>query len=446
MLKRIFQIILAIGLITVFLISSTGCGDKNEDAKKRTLTISVPADSSHTQLTLQAFKNKFPDVELVFNNYDLDYAKYNQQISTQLLGGGAPDLFMPTSDFSPKLFDSGLLADFYPLMQSDPDFNEDDYYMNVIKSGEYCGKLFWFPSYFGHRPIAVNNLFSKSLAERYKSFDAINLRQLLDLYNSLPDKGGRYLCDPTAAISDWYTFIDFANKTCDFNNDYFIKYITDQKNITDPKKEISDHISKGKDFFNQWDISDFSDSNLQERYALEYIFKVNSGDTSYLSLLLPYANERAFTHFIPLADDKGSLITGLGDSFCISAASANKDLAWEFIKLFTNPDKEEFIQTLPTFFHPIRRDLFKATTTRILENTIEEKRKVEAIDGETSQIVEGIMAFLERCNDMPMVSPIRMVEIDRIIEETLTDFLMDLLTAEQAASILQNKISLYLTE
>jgi len=446
MLKRIFQIILAIGLITVFLISSAGCGDKNEDTKKRTLTVSVIAMQLSTENAIRMFENKYPDVELVINDYNFDSVKYAQQISTQLIAGVGPDVFQPYGIFDTKILDNGLFADFYPIMQNDPDFNENDYYMSIVKSSEYRGKLFAFPGGFDHHSIGVNNLFSKPLAERYNVFDTISYNQLLDLYDSLPDKGGRYLgsdIDPYIAVSNnLHIFVDLESKTCDFNNDYFIKYITDLKNATDPKKETLGYRNYGLD------PREFHDKSFQERYALQYLFRYEVGSRFYHSFLLPYANEQVFTHFIPLADEKGALITSLPLSagfHCISAASDNKDLAWEYIKLFTTP---EAIEGFDLQSYPIRRDVFKTRVTESLENTIELRRKIEAIDGVTSEIVGRIMAFLEHNNDMPAVPSgnIKFYGLERIIEETLADFHRDLLTAEQAASVLQNKISLYLTE
>jgi ABC-type glycerol-3-phosphate transport system substrate-binding protein len=319
-------------------------------------------------------------------------------------------------------------------MQNDPAFNEDDYYMNVFEGMAYKGKLIVFPAYFSYSLIGVNNKFSAELVERFKQYNNISCRQLFDLYNSLDDKDGRYLCSNidviTAVLDNLNAFVDFENKKCSFNTPEFIQFITDAKNVTPPQKKASGLLG-------MWAMRPLSRVD-QEAFATQYLF-ADAGSTLY-PVLMPYAEERAFTHYIPVAHDNGKLMLIPQKRLCISEASKNKELAWEFVKFLTTPAANE--NMLPISF-PVHRGLFKesipdniAQFIKFEGNTIEEGKEAEA--------VEQVMALLEVYNEMPME---RQLELDNeIARDTLTYFYNGELTAEQAATALQNKVSLYFME
>jgi mono/diheme cytochrome c family protein len=69
------------------------------------------------------------------------------------------------------------------------------------------------------------------------------------------------------------------------------------------------------------------------------------------------------------------------------------------------------------------------------------------IEGEAQDIAENIVSTIENWNEMPML-PLNYgsTNLWEMISETLTSFHHGLLTAEQAAEELQNRVTLYLME
>jgi len=175
----------------------------------------------------------------------------------------------------------------------------------------------------------------------------------------------------------------------------------------------------------------------QPDQALKYLFydDICSADM----YLIPDCEERKFTHFIPVVRENGTLIALPLDAFAISEASKNKELAWDFIKYLTTTEVPGYYGKV---FH-VNRQLFSAyVNTEILWNTNEIERLLGEFEPlETS---EQILTRLEAYGEMPMEFQTDFMrdEIKKIIQSFYDGFF----TAEQAASELQNKVSLYLME
>ena len=415
-------------------VSDTPPAGGQAAGEKKVLTIAVYDDFYSLETIIDRFTAIHPNVTVELENFKGDEEKYKMQLTTRLLSGKAPDI-MDAFLSEEKLSDSGLLADIYPLMRNDPDFNEGDYYMNVIESTVYKGKLITFPITFYYRMVGVNNMFSEELVERFSSYKSISYRQLFDLYNSLEDTGGRYPCwnldIVTVVLENTNTLIDLEQKKCYFNTPEFIEFITTAKNCTPPQKVAGGRLGY---------ISPAKSSRAdQEQYAKQYLF--DDAQANQYWFFLPYLEKEVFTHFIPVVNDKNEMRLTLGRRHCINAASQNKELAWEFIKFLTTPQANEKI-FLSSF--SVNKELFRITAAaRIAESAADQERGY-TVDGETEQIVEQVIAKLAAYNEMPGEYPLY-IGVDIIID-TLTSFYNNIMTAEQAASELQNKISLILME
>jgi ABC-type glycerol-3-phosphate transport system substrate-binding protein len=447
-------LLLMVGILVTALLFATAChdatdetlsdtpidglGDTSNDAPLTgTLSISQCYDFYYLEAAIEKFKKIHPDVVIVLNKYYNDREKYQQLITTQLLAGEADDLLDATAFSDIELAASGLLADFYPLMKNDPTFNEDDYYMNVFEAMAHKNKLIVFPACFTYLMIGVNNVFSPDLADKFRQYDKISLRELLDLYNSVEDKGHRYISQNIDALSATYdninAFVDLENKTCSFNTPEYIRFITDIKNGTAPQK-----IANGEIGFT-YGFTYFSKAN-QEEYALSYLFA--NTESNVYQIFLPNTEDEILTHFIPLVSENGKLNLVPIKRFCINEASKNKELAWEFVKFITTPEANEGV-FIPTF--PVNKELFQTYAVAELTQYIDYwRREFISVEGETADVVEQVKDILEAYNEMPMeYQPYFDFEA---IPEIIKSYYAGTLTAEQAALELQNKVSLYLKE
>jgi len=460
MKKRIIYILLIAGLLMAALLSATACTDANNTTHQDvpsdtlndtpsdtygdtplsgTLTVSQCWNYYNLGYAIEKFNKIYPGVEIILTTYNSDAEKYRAQVSAQLISGTAGDILDAGVFSYMELADRGFLADFYPLMRQDAGFNKDDYYMNVFKGLEYKGKLYSFPVYFYYSLIGVNNVFSEDLAGRFKQYCEISTREMLDLYQGLNDRGNHYIdrnFDAIIAIRDNYgDFVDHENKTCWFNTDEFTKLLEDAKGATHPLRFENRELG--------WYMgSDFTRAS-QEEAAHQYLFWKAS--CSRYEVLFPIVEKNVFSHFIPMVNNNGNLVFDPSKQFYISEASKNKELAWEFLKFLTTPD---MIQESDLFVQfPVNRMAFAAHANPYISSVVDDWRKnFEAIDGETADVVSEIIAVLEQYNNMPMEATKYAYGegLSNIIDDIVQNFYNNVLTAEQAASELQNKVSLYL--
>ena len=406
-----------------------------ETGEKRQLRISVCYDYYALETPIARFNEIHPDVEIILNKYDNDTVGYQQQVSTQLLSGTADDLLDATRLNDRRMRNSGLLADIYPLMENDPDFKEADYYMNVLDAMAKDGQLTVFPTSFGYELAAVNNTFSPELVAAYQQYDKVSYWDLFALYSGLGDTGGRYLGNnfdaATSMFANMDAFIDHETRTCSFDSPEFIDFITMAKAGTEPGKTI-----------NQVYGFDCRSTADWQAYALRYVFAC--AESSNYSALLPYADEQ-FTHFVPLTDWEGKVSLMLSKSFCINAASPNQDLAWEFLKFLTTPEANADIH-IPGL--PIHRELCRDHIETNLARSAERYSKDIPLSCSADEAVQQLLAQYLAWNDLPMAYRqvyYGLVDTDETLE-TLIAFHDGTLSAAQAASMLQNRVSLFLME
>ncbi|MCL1975002.1 MAG: extracellular solute-binding protein [Firmicutes bacterium] len=410
--------------------------EEQKVSEKQILTVAVCMDYYKMDLIIERFTALHPDVIVEVDNYKGDEEKYRLQVKTQLLSGTAADIMDAMIFEEEKLSDNGLLADIYPLMKNDPDFKEKDYFMNVIDAMAYKGKLIIFPACWSYNTIGVNNLFSAELIKRFAAYETISYGQLYDLYNSSEETGGRSLCENidliSAVIENANSFIDLESKQCYFNTPEFIDFICNAKNCTSPRKAADGEL--GLRFGPKLYRAD------QEYYAKQYLFADAASTIPFF--FFPYLEEEVFTHYIPITNKQGKILQYCTKRLCINEASKNKGLAWEFIKFLTTPQANENIYQ-PSF--SVNRELYKTSISSNIAEFVDDWRKMGLeIAGETAGVVEEVMVKLAVYNDMPMENT-RIVQYD-IIVDLLTSFYNDVLTAEQAASELQNRFSLILME
>jgi len=411
--------------------------NEQAEGEKRILTIAVYDDYYKLDLVIDRFTALHPDVSVEVDNYHGDEEKYKLQVTTQLLAGKAPDIMDAWLSAEEKLSDSGLLADIYPLLRNDPAFHENEYFMNVIDAMAYKGKLIVFPVSWSYRMIGVNNMFSGELVERFSGYETISYRQLFDLYNSLEDKSGRNLSGNidiiTAVAENINDYIDSANKKCYFNTPEFIEFITGAKNCTPSRKAADGELG--------WWFGPKIYRADQEQYAKQYCFAEAPSNIPFFDF--PCLEKEVFTYYIPLVSAQGKIFQMVGRRYCINGASKNQGLAWEFIKFLTTPEANEYIYQ-PSF--SVNRELYRTSVSANIVEFIDDWRKIagNTIVGDTEEIVGQVMAKLAPYNDMPMENN-QFWHFD-IIRDLLTSYYNGFITAEQAASELQNKVSLILQE
>ena len=409
-----------------------------------TITISQAWIHQNLDLAIRRFTTIHPDVEIRLNCFGNDWRTFNTEISSQLAEGTGDDIIevsgLPLIDFA----DMGLVADLLPLMRNDPNFNEADYFMNVINAFKYRGGLYMFPTTFYYLLIGVNNTHSEDIVEKFRQFETISHRQMLDLYLGLENRDELFVglnanafCYIDATLSN---FIDFENKTVNFDNDEFIRILYDWKNVTDPQLfDGGGNLPTGGGAF--LGVSRSAQIERASRYLFAAYFS-----TSY-ALFFPRAEQELFTHFIPQTMDNGEVIVNTGGAYFINSASDNIELAWEFLK-FLSTDVV-FNGTRARFSMPINREVFRNTISLAIDDAVSLWEQLDgmSVDGEIEDVTEQIFETISVFNELPMRFPNSFWGDHFVVKrDIITSFYNGELTAAQTAAELQYRVSAFLAE
>lgn len=425
---------------------------------ERTTVLNVSVLDYGTYFTRAAnrFMDIHPEVEIILHNPcnqprdNMGFiASYRQQIRDQMASGEFDDLL--------EIFDNGYIggdlarifpfyqaADFYPLMQKDADFAEADYYMNVVNSLAYQNKLLAFPLYFSYRGIAVNSTFSPQLAEQFKQYEQITYREVFDLYNSLEDKGNRYISGILSPLNSLEanitTFVNFEKKECYFNTPEFIEFISAAKEGVDPlsKYNFGLEVRLGNSFY--WNDNGSFDEIMQKEYALRHLFYVDSINP--YQFLLPEGEGKKFTHYIPLVTEDGEAILFPMRAFMINKDSKNKELAWEFIKFLASTQSVAYYRD-DYHVYPVNKQIFNNQVNAYVFKITESMKSLK--QGEPALTAEEVVAKLTAYSEMPMQSTLYLeAGLEVLLQKILTPFYKGAISAEQAAVQLQQEVTQYL--
>jgi len=397
-----------------------------------------------------------PDVTVTLNTYDiLKFIEYRDEIRFPIMSGQKmADDIIQANCFTPwdYLKHDWMFVDFYELMENDPDFAMDDHYESVFDGLAMKGKLFEFPIDFLYCLIGISADAPAETIEKFKQYDAITFGEVFDLYNSIPDRGDRYVSDYCGAhllfLRNLSAYVDFERRTCNLNDPGFVKLITDAKNATHPDKVSSGRLDSEGDFVWQ---GYRSEAELKE-FAAKYFFHVATCES--YQLTIPSDGEEVFTHFIPLLNENGKVgIQTAVESWSIPATSENKEAAWEFIKFMATQEGNKgrlgtqmFVQFVPN------KEFFRTNLPITLEKFAKDSIKnanapFNSFLGDVAGNSARIVDMYDGYNQMPMDwywlwDP----SFTGNVLEIMRAFYAGAMSAEQVASELNNRVTLLLLE
>ncbi|MCL2426157.1 MAG: hypothetical protein FWD05_07450 [Oscillospiraceae bacterium] len=382
-----------------------------------------------------------------------DWGEVRMEIGTQLMAGTAPTLI---ESFFVDAFDprqAVFLYDFRKLMDADPSFNEDDWFMNVFHAFEVNDRFYHFPLYVAYQPIVANRSIP-GLLEAFAAYsDGITLLQLMQLsYDFLEFHPQYYLEEhfSSACIMRHYSdrFIDVETERVSFDDD-FIDLITFADSITSPR--FSDNWRAGSLLHFRRMRRQTEEQIKSERYLFH--FDVNSWYYYWLDF---EEDLHRFSGMTPLTNDRGELLVESVDNFMLNANATpiQKAIAWDFLLFAMQP--ENYIRSGFGMFASVQ-----SASRSQLESNVSfpmstffyynyRNIRIEAFPwflGDYDEAMEGVLERMMVFAEMPMRSTRTYPRIiDDIIDENLYLFYAGLLSAEQAAQNIQNQVTLVLME
>lgn len=384
-----------------------------------------------------------------YGDDNTDFETRRSLLNADIAAGKGPDIIdlFYNQDAFDDYASTGVLEDLTPFLEKDAELKKEDFLPNILEEYTRDGKLYSIIPCFGLETIVgkVSDLGDKK---------TWTVQDMIALADSRPK---------SAELVEYGTRDSILNTLCTMNRDLFVDPETGACNFTGEEfKEILEFAARFPKEMNY-------DPNGPSEYD-----KIKDGqlvlmDISLTSVELFQLYEAMFgepVNFIgypisPAAADRtgsnGVMIVANGTTVGMNAGSANKEGVWEFIRFNLTEKRQENLQSANGGF-PIRKaalekELNKALEEEYYEGTNgEQKKKSKGIWGNGDFTVDIYAATPEQVSHVRELiesarGGVRMDgEMVNIIYEEAQTFFDGQKSAEDAASLIQDRVQNYVNE
>ena len=342
------KILIAAMFVLACLLSLCACGEQEEadsygdlmeemrssdspepeEEEKRTLTVVTSIYSAYFESHAQAYMDQHPGV-LIDVQQSLESGAIDSALSVQLMSGSGPDVIVhfPTA----AVLQNGHFLDLYSFMERDPDFREEDYFMNTISALETDGCLYALTYNFSWPMYSMRRDLDPVSAEQFEQNERITYADMLDWYAAVGSPSGVEVCAAFSPYNCLYYYddvlIDLEGQTCEFQNDDFKRVLEMAKSFPAPEVEYfpDNLVAHGRGFY----ASYFHEGLVDPEYP--YLYMDHSSLQNWPQVLFPY-EENLFTTPRLISSAGGKNLFSIGEAMSITDSCDDPELAWDFIK------------------------------------------------------------------------------------------------------------------
>lgn len=159
--KRCLLVLLL--LVSLFI---SGCGQRIEEGRQDRVTIRyatyerLPAQVRVIRKIIDLFEERYPGIKVRLEIIADDPIR---KITTQIVGGDAPDVFYWSDIYLAPLVDWGVLMDLQPFIDRDEEIRLDDFFPEGVELFREGDRLYGLPVNLGVRVLYFNkDLFDKA--------------------------------------------------------------------------------------------------------------------------------------------------------------------------------------------------------------------------------------------------------------------------------------------
>lgn len=478
MLKRLVSFVLLVAmLLTLCACGGQGAGyddlmdelasaapsaevSEEPEEEKRTLTFAFwGLDSMSTPMVnhAKAYMAQHPDVAIeveIFDFLEYSYAAYSSEIAVRLMAGEGPDVLGWIPDL--KMLQSGQFLDLYPYMENDPEFHEEDYYMDILTGLETEGELnaLSVEFYCENNCYAMRSDLDPELAEWFETAETVTYADMIAAYEKLaPKQEGLMIYSaflPTDAL--WHysdTAIDLTSNECNFEI-----------------PELADLLKRS------WG---FPTVNVTITPETGTKYTVSGGAESYQALVDPAGQElfaagcegvniyrlfpyegKVFTMPRLIQTAGGQKLYTVSSALSIARTCEDPELAWDFIR-FCIEDKEKAYDHMEYYedngylwsvatMGSVNRDNYARVLRIQAEQAYYNAATIGGLKplGDREQAVSAAVDYLLTLPDQLDACKTLYSTGDLWPEQYL--FLTGETTAEEFLTAVQNKVSIYIKE
>lgn len=395
------------------------------------------------------FNRKNPDVRIRVKSYiemvaDGSYEDAVQKLNTEIISGVGPDLLvcdeLPMAQYGGK----GILVDLWPLIDGDGELSRDDLMTNLFEAMSVDGKLYQLVDSFSIRTAAVRS----SVAQGRTSW---TLNEVLDAMNGL--QPGATMFGETVTKTDMLNqmimsnlsaYMDWGTGQCHFDSAEFISLL-----------KFVDTFPREFDYENyDWSTAESEFSRVMNGKQLMTSSYLYSFDEVKVQAAM-HGGDVTFIGY-PSEESNGSSFNVYG-GVAITNCCSNVDAAWQFTRqlLLEKHQTKEYMYEFPTNRHSFETMVEKAMTPQYTTDP-ETGEQVEQSHGSIGYGEDFVVelyalkqeeydAFMELYNSCSTVNSTD-TSVLQLITEEVQVFFDGQKSAEETASLIQNRLSLYMAE
>jgi len=455
-----------IRVVSVFLVAMllTACveaapGEQGpfvwpESVYGETLTVAVLGPRFERIAGEFELRNPGVTIELIeFEHLDVG----REQIAMEIMAGNVPTLTLGDFVDYHHPLTAQYFADWLPIMHSNPNFDENDWFMNVFYALARDGRLMGFPMSYD---MSVGNSFYVAnstvpgLAEEFAGRQGISTNELMEIYERISATTGTNMhmersFDVLQAVEDNIgRFFDFETRRVQFGSREFIDFIAHAREITSPRRNFGT-----MQFFNFGEIG-----NREVTLALSHQYMFRRITISDMDNFGAFEGDLVFVNPLAYTNDRGELLISPDMTWALSASAshAQQALALELLRFAIVPPvyrEEDIVRhrllVSSTSASPARghaRSTFEHSFTWAT-SAFHFTQGWRYADGGWHVAIDALVAYAEAASEMPMHDTRYAPEFVRdALRQILHEFHDGLITAEQAANDLQNRITLIIME
>lgn len=362
------------------------------------------------------------------------------QMNNDILAGNMPDILKVSEELQlGNLVKKGLLVNIDELIAGDSELSQAAFLDNVFEAYRIDGKLYQVIPFFN-----VSTFVGKKSV--LGDITGWNMEEFMNYASTLKDGQsmfGEVTRDSflTYALQFGSTdYIDTNSGECHFDSDEFVNVLTYAATLP---KEIT--------YDDDYDWTEYANQYRTGKTILMPMYMSNFSNLT-SAINGSFGEEITYVGF-PASNQNGSSVIAT-ESYVISAKSTHQDAAWEFVRTFLTSDYQN---SEDVYGMPVEKNAFMAMANKALEKPyyLDEKgQKVEydetfylnneeiVLPTLTEEQLNQAVSFVEGINKAPYQNS----EIMSIINEEVQAFFEGQKSAKDVASVIQNRVQLYLDE
>ena len=428
-------------------------------AQKTVLTLATQSLSYNIRSQIVKFNRSSPDFRIEV----VDYSEYNTEddstagltkLNTEILAGNVPDIIDLTGLSAGQLGSRGILADLYPFLNADPELN-GRIFPNVLKALESDGKLYRTASNFNLYVV----MGAASVVGDTPGWTLADFNKAL---KSMPEG-----CDPFSASTtrssilsaclnmEMNSLVDWNTGECHFDSQTFTD-ILEFAAIFPATTESQGGFGFGFGFGGG---ESEEDRVAQGKQMLMQTWMYNFDSFQMYNAM--FGGNATFIGF-PTSQGVGNAIMFQDSGYAISSKCANKDAAWQFLRVLFGKD----YQSTSFMGFPTNMDVFEDSLKTAMTPEYEKDENGNYVLDENGQKIEvprsswgwgstatQLYALNEKEADeirALVMGTDRVWGSDQGILDTITAeseaFFAGQKSAEEVAKLIQSKLTIYVNE